>query len=111
MCALVAFAGRLRQVPLGADPDGTRRDITGSDRGLIGPLSLRSIARTLRRSVSTISREVRLNGGCAQDRAAQPDIAVWDSLPPLGHVKMHCRAAVRRLHRAKGVLLARRYHR
>ena len=34
-------------------------------RGLIEQLSLRSIARTLKRSVSMISREVRRNGGCA----------------------------------------------
>jgi IS30 family transposase len=44
-------------------------------RGLIGQLSLRPIARTLRRSISTISREVRRNGGCAQYRAAQSDTA------------------------------------
>jgi DNA-binding CsgD family transcriptional regulator len=47
-------------------------------RGMIGQLSLRSIARTLRRSVSTISKEVRRNGGCAQYRAAQSDTAAWD---------------------------------
>jgi IS30 family transposase len=47
-------------------------------RGLTAQLSLRSIARTLRRSVSTISREVRRNGGCAQYRAAQSEAAAWD---------------------------------
>jgi hypothetical protein len=47
-------------------------------RGLIGQLSLRSIARTLGCSVSTVSREVRCNGGCAQYRTAQSDTAAWD---------------------------------
>jgi IS30 family transposase len=47
-------------------------------RGLTAQLSLRLIARTLKRSVSTISREVRRNGGCAQYRAAQSETAAWD---------------------------------
>jgi len=47
-------------------------------RGLIGALSLRSIARTLKRSVSTISREVRRNGGSTQYRAAQSETAAWE---------------------------------
>lgn len=46
-------------------------------RGLIAQLSLRTIARMLRRSVSTISREVRRNGGSAQYRAAQSETAAW----------------------------------
>ena len=33
-------------------------------RGLRGEMSLRSIARSLKRPASTISREVRRNGGC-----------------------------------------------
>ena len=47
-------------------------------RGLRAKLSLRSIARSLKRSASTISREVRRNGGRAQYRAAQSDTAAWD---------------------------------
>jgi IS30 family transposase len=47
-------------------------------RGLRAKLSLRSIARSLKRSASTISREVRRNGGCPQYRAAQSDTAAWD---------------------------------
>uniref|UniRef100_UPI0038CD10DB helix-turn-helix domain-containing protein n=1 Tax=Octadecabacter antarcticus TaxID=1217908 RepID=UPI0038CD10DB len=83
---------RFRQVPLGADPDGTRRDITGSDRGLIGPLSLRSIARTLWRSISTISREVRLNVGSAQNR--EPSLILLREIhcPPLGQWTGSCEA-------------------
>ncbi len=47
-------------------------------RSLRAKQSLRSIARTLKRSASTISREVRRNGGARQYRAAQSDAAAWD---------------------------------
>ncbi len=47
-------------------------------RGLITKMSLRSIARSLRRSASTISREVRRNGGAKNYRAAPSDAAAWD---------------------------------
>lgn len=52
-------------------------------RGLSTQCSLRSIARTLGRSPSTISREVRRNGGLACYRAARSHQAAWDrSLRP-----------------------------
>jgi len=47
-------------------------------RSLRAQQSLRSIARTLRRSTSTISREVRRNGGPAQYRATRSDAAAWN---------------------------------
>ena len=47
-------------------------------RGLIAKVSLRSIGRNLKRSASTISREVRRNGGTKQYRAAPSDVAAWD---------------------------------
>lgn len=47
-------------------------------RGLKGRLSLRCIARRLRRSASTISREVKRNGGADRYRAVQSDQAAWD---------------------------------
>ena len=47
-------------------------------RGLRAGLSLRSIARQLRRAPSTISREVRRNGGRRSYRAARADQAAWD---------------------------------
>ena len=46
-------------------------------RGLIASQSLRTIARNLKRSASTISREVRRNGGTMQYRAALSDAAAW----------------------------------
>ena len=47
-------------------------------RGLITKMSLRAIARSMRRSASTISREVRRNGGAKKYRAALSDAAAWD---------------------------------
>ena len=54
---------------------GEREEIS---RSLHARQSLRSIARTLQRSASTISREIRHNGGSAQYRAAPSDQAAWD---------------------------------
>lgn len=47
-------------------------------RGLESRLSLRCIARLLQRSPSTISREVKRNGGARQYRAVQSDQSAWD---------------------------------
>jgi IS30 family transposase len=54
---------------------GEREEIS---RSLRARQSLRSIARALRRSASTISREVGRNGGAAQYRATPSDQAAWD---------------------------------
>jgi IS30 family transposase len=48
-------------------------------RGLVSERSLRSIAQSLNRSPSTISREVRRNGGRQAYRAARSDQRAWDS--------------------------------
>ena len=47
-------------------------------RGLRAKQSLRSIARSLQRSASTISREVKRNGGTLQYRATHSDEVAWD---------------------------------
>jgi len=47
-------------------------------RGLKGGLSLRDIARRLQRSPSTISREIKCNGGRKAYRAVHSDQAAWD---------------------------------
>jgi IS30 family transposase len=46
-------------------------------RGLRAKVSLRSIARTLKRPASTISREVGRNGGVQNYRATASDAAAW----------------------------------
>ena len=47
-------------------------------RGLIIKMSLRAVARSMRHSASTISREVRRNGGAKKYRAALSDATAWD---------------------------------
>ena len=47
-------------------------------RGLSGNYSLRAIARQLGRAPSTVSREVRRNGGRSAYRATVSDKAAWD---------------------------------
>jgi IS30 family transposase len=51
-----------------------REDIS---RGLAGGESLRAIAALLGRAPSTISREVRVNGGRRRYRAVRADEAAW----------------------------------
>ncbi len=47
-------------------------------RGIVAGQSIREIARTLVRAPSTVSREVRRNGGCARYRAVDADKNAWD---------------------------------
>lgn len=47
-------------------------------RGIISGCSIRSIALTLNRSPSTVSREIDRNGGMKAYRAVQADQAAWD---------------------------------
>jgi IS30 family transposase len=47
-------------------------------RSLVAGLSIRSIAASLRRAASTISREINRNGGLASYRASTADQASWD---------------------------------
>lgn len=47
-------------------------------RGLVAGCSMRSIAASLGRAPSTVSRELRRNGGCESYRASNADRAAWD---------------------------------
>lgn len=47
-------------------------------RGIVAGQSIREIARILVRAPSTVSREVRRNGGCACYRAVEADKKAWD---------------------------------
>jgi len=47
-------------------------------RGTVANLSIRSIAANLKRSASTISREIKRNGSYDSYRATQADQAAWD---------------------------------
>ena len=71
-------------------------------RGLKGRLSLRCIARRLRRSASIISREVQRNGGAGDYRAVQSGQAAWDrarrpKLCKLAYNRRLCRTITRKL--------------
>jgi hypothetical protein len=46
-------------------------------RGVVGGTSIRSIAASIGRSASTVSRELRRNGGRRQYRASTADQAAW----------------------------------
>ncbi len=77
---------------------GEREEIS---RGLRANLSLRTIARQLRRAPSTISREVRRNGGRGIYRAAQSDQTAWDRARRPKPCKLACRRALCRTISAK----------
>ncbi len=47
-------------------------------RGIVAGQSIREIARVLGRAASTVSREVRRNGGRARYRAVEADKSAWD---------------------------------
>jgi IS30 family transposase len=65
-------------------------------RWLIMRRSLRSIARHLGRSASSISREVQRNGGADRYRAARSDQAAWDRARRPKLCKLACRPFLRR---------------
>ncbi len=65
-------------------------------RGLRAGASLRSIAQCLRRPTSTISREVKRNGGCYKYRAAVSDKAAWERAHRPKLCKLACNPALRR---------------
>jgi DNA-binding CsgD family transcriptional regulator len=75
-------------------------------RGLSIQQSLRAIARHLGRAPSTISREVRRNGGRAAYRATASDQAAWDRALRPKTCKLACHPS---LSRAVSVKLRRKW--
>jgi IS30 family transposase len=78
-------------------------------RGLSTQCSLRSIARRLGRSASTISREVSRNGGLDRYRAARSDQAAWDRALRPKLCKLACRPVLSRSPEQIAGWLKRRY--
>ena len=70
-------------------------------RGLSVRTSLRAIARQLKRSPSTISREVRRNGGRAGYRATASDQAAWNRALRPKPCKLACHPSLSRAVSAK----------
>ena len=61
----------------------SRLALTSTEReeiscGIVAGQSIRAMARTLGRAPSTVSREVRRNGGRARYRAVEADKSAWD---------------------------------
>jgi IS30 family transposase len=70
-------------------------------RGLIAKSSLRLIGRRLKRSASTISREVQRNGGADGYRATTSDQAAWDRALRPKICKLACHPSLSRAVSAK----------
>ncbi len=76
---VLARTGGIRSAPR----HRSRRSLTLAEReensrGVAAGLSLRSIAASLGRAPSTVSREINRNGGRRQYRANQAEQAAWD---------------------------------
>src|SRR5437667_3587285 len=63
-----------RRAPVALSPE-EREEIS---RGIAAGRSIRRIAAKLGRSPSTVSREVRRNGGCSAYRASEADTHAWE---------------------------------
>ncbi len=76
---ILAESGGIRPAPrrrsIRALSLAEREDVS---RALVGGHSIRSIAATLGRAPSTISREIRRNGGSERYRASHAEQAAWD---------------------------------
>ncbi len=59
-------------------------------RGIVADLSIRSIAKHLNRSPSTISREIKRNGGYDNYRATQADLSAWKRAHRPKRCKLTC---------------------
>ncbi len=66
-------------------------------RGIASERSLRSIARILSRAPSTLSREVRRNGGRRRYRAAEADKQAWKRARRPKRCRLVCRPRLRQL--------------
>ena len=59
-------------------------------RGIVADLSIRSIAKHLNRHPSTISREIKRNGGYDNYRATQADLSAWQRTHRPKRCKLAC---------------------
>ena len=70
-------------------------------RGIVADLSIRSIANHLNRSPSTVSREIKRNGGYDNYRATQADVSAWERAHRPKLCKLACNRALSRTVAAK----------
>jgi IS30 family transposase len=94
----------------GIAPEPPRRRAAGAlrleereeiSRGIAAARSTRRIAQGLRRSPSTVSREIRRNGGCSAYRAGEADRCAWERAlrPKLCRLARHGRLRWRVAHK------------
>jgi IS30 family transposase len=75
---VLALNGGIAPAPRGRAPVALRLEEREEiSRGMAASWSIRRIARGLGRSPSTVSREVRRNGGCGAYRASEADTRAW----------------------------------
>jgi len=65
-------------------------------RSIVADFSIRSIAKHLNRSPSTISREIKRNGGYDNYRATQADLAAWERAHRPKRCKLACNRSLSR---------------
>ena len=77
-------------------------------RGIAAGQSMRRIAQGLRRSPSTVSREIRRNGGCSAYRAGEADRRAWERAlrPKLCRLARHARLTMARRAEARTAVVA-----
>jgi hypothetical protein len=71
---VLAVNGGIAPSPRRRSPIALRQEIS---RGIVGGRSIRRIAQGLGRSPSTVSREIKRNGGCSGYRATEADTRAW----------------------------------
>jgi IS30 family transposase len=71
----------------GASGGTARGECRGLSRAVVAGFSIRAIASILGRAPSTVSREIKRNGGREGYRAARADQAAWDR----GHRPKRCK--------------------
>ena len=99
---IFAETGGIRPAPRRRSPRAlTLAEREAISRGMVAGRSMRSIASRLGRAPSTVSREIRGNGGQRRYRANQADQAAWDR----AHRPKTCKLAQ---HRALARIVARK---
>src|SRR5436190_14042274 len=91
---VLAVNGGIAPVPRRRTPGALRLEEREEiSRGIAAGRSMRRIAQGLRRSPSTVSREIRRNGGCSAYRAGEADRRAWEQAlrPKLCRLSRHAR--------------------
>ena len=95
---LLAPTGGIRPRPRKRSPQSlTLSEREEISRGIVAEKPIRQIAVELNRSPSTISREIRRNGGQIDYRAAQADEAAWQRAKRPKRCKLGCYPALARI--------------